>query len=233
MCGRAYSTYTAEELAFRYLNKRSPKLPWFPDLKPNYNLSPTQLAPVVLENDGERVLELMRWGLVPSWAKSVADASKYSLINARGEEIDQKRSYKGPFERRRCIVPLSGFYEWVREDVKNKRPFAIYRKDKGIMSVAGVWESWKSKDSEEEIRSFSLITIGANSFMEKIHDRMPVILDEENENAWLNPENKDSDALKSLLQPSSSELLGAHEVSKLVNSPKNNRPEVLEPVQTS
>ena len=105
MCGRAYETYTEDELYVRYLNEKAKRNPL--GLKPNFNFSPTQLSPVVLVRDGETNISLFRWGLVPFWAKDVKSAAKYSLINARGEEIMEKRSYKTPFEKRRCIVPLS------------------------------------------------------------------------------------------------------------------------------
>ena len=202
MCGRAYSTYTEEELYLRYLNKRPPSLPHF---AANYNFCPTQLAPVVLVKDGVKAIELLRWGLIPSWAQSIQAASKYSLINARGEEIDQKRSYLAAFEKRRCIIPLSGFFEWKREDAKNKRPFAIHLKGQPIMSVAGVWEHWSSPETSEVGESFSIITTAANSFMEGIHNRMPVILAREDEDAWLSSEKESRQALKSFLRPCPSE----------------------------
>lgn len=227
MCGRAYETYTDEELQMRYLNKKRIKLP---DFKPNYNLSPTQLSPIVLVKDGERTIEMMRWGLIPSWANTVKDASKYSLINAKAEEIETKRSYAGPFKQRRCIWPISGFYEWLRGDGKTKRPFAIHLKDEPIISVAGVWEHWESKETGEIVDSFSVLTTAANPFMEKIHDRMPVIVDRANEAEWLDPEIQDVARLKKLIHPIQPERMAAYEVSTLVNSPKNNRPEVLEPV---
>ena len=225
MCGRAYETYTEEELYFRYLTDKRKRKP-LDNFKPNYNFSPTQISPVVLVRDDTVTVEQFRWGLIPFWAKDLKSASKYSLINARAEEITEKRSYKIPFERRRCIVPLSGFYEWLRSEEGPKRPFAIQLKDEPIMSVAGVWELWQSQENAEGIHSFSIITTSANSFMTKIHDRMPVILDRATEQEWLDPKNNDVASLKRLLQPSSA-LLSAHEISTLVNSPKNNRKEVL------
>lgn len=211
----------------RYLNERAKRRPL--GIKPNYNLAPTQLAPVVLVRDNERELSLFRWGLVPSWAKDVKDASKYSLINARGEEIETKRSYANPFRKRRCIAPISGFIEWKREG-DSKRPFAISLRNEAIMSIAGVWEEWVSKSTGEIIDSFALITTSANSFMTKIHDRMPVILERKDEEAWLDPKNEDPRRLAKFLRPCPDEWLKAYEISALINSPKNNRPEVLEPV---
>jgi putative SOS response-associated peptidase YedK len=229
MCGRAYDTFTEEELTWRYWSKK-PLRNRLPEFKPNYNLSPTQVTPIVLMRDGELTCELLRWGLVPFWAKDVKSASKYSLINAKAEEIDQKRSYQQAFGKRRCIVPLSGFFEWKREGEGPKRPFAIRIKDEPIMSVAGVWEHWKSQETGEVVNSFSIITTAANTFMQNIHDRMPVILDRKDEPEWLDPENDDTDKLKALLKPCPSDWLDAYEVSTLVNSPRNNSKEVLDTV---
>jgi putative SOS response-associated peptidase YedK len=229
MCGRAYETYTEEELALRYLNGKAKRKPL--GIKPNYNLSPTQLSPIVLVRDSKRVLENFRWGLVPFWAKDVKSAAKYSLINAKAEEISEKRSYKQAFEQRRCIVPLSGFIEWKRVDAKTKFPFAISLNDEPIMSVAGVWEHWESTVSGEVIDSFSILTIGANSFMEKIHDRMPVILARDSEEDWLDPEIQEPAILQKILKPCPAGWLQSYELSTAINSPKNNRAEVLEPIK--
>lgn len=231
MCGRAYSTYTEEELEIRYHSKKPIKLPRF---GPNYNLSPTQDAVVVRADedskDKQKIFELSRWGLVPVWAKTIQDASKYSLINAKGEEIETKRSYQAAFKRRRCLVPLSGFIEWKREESGSKRPFKIFLKDGSIMSLAGVWESWKNPEGKD-LHSFSIITTRANSFMQKIHDRMPVILDPKDEDHWLDPELQDTQELKSLLKSCPSKWLASQEISTLINSPRNNRVEVLEPLK--
>ncbi len=226
MCGRAYSTYTEEELEARYHSERMKRHPL--GIKPNYNMAPTHVVPVILNRGKGPEIDFFRWGLVPKWARDVKTAEKYSLINAKGEEITEKRSYAEPFKARRLIVPLSGFFEWKR-DGKIKRPFAIHLKDQKIMSVAGVWEEWRSKDGEV-IDSFSIITISANSYMEEIHNRMPVILDAKDEARWMNPENSDIKALQDLLKSCPSERLKAYEVSTLVNSPKNNSEEALEPV---
>jgi putative SOS response-associated peptidase YedK len=228
MCGRAYITYTEDELAARYLTENRKRRP-LSGLNPNYNLSPTQHAPVVAIQGGVLKIEMMRWGLLPFWAKDLESVKKYSLINAKAEEIDQKRSYQIPFKKRRCIVPLSGFFEWKRLDEKSKQPYAIYAKDHSILSAAAVWEVWRGATQDEEIHSFALITTAANSFMKPIHGRMPVILDSKDESAWLNPENEDLEQLKKLLKPCPSKMLATHCISKLVNSPKNNRPEVLAP----
>jgi putative SOS response-associated peptidase YedK len=226
MCGRAYETYTDEEIYIRYKNRRPIRF----TLGTNYNLCPTQISPVIVVRDGDREVASMRWGLVPAWAQDMKAADKYSLINAQGEDIETKRSYQAAFRSRRCIVPVSGFFEWKREG-KQKTPFAIHLCDDSIMSLAGVWELWRSKETDEEVSSFSIITTAANSFMESIHYRMPVILDREDEEAWLDPVNQNVADLKSLLRPCGPEKLACFPISTLVNSPRNNSPEVLVPAK--
>jgi putative SOS response-associated peptidase YedK len=235
MCGRAYLTYTQEELEARYITqkrKKKPLLgqPGLTGLRPNYNLSPTQFSPVVLKRDGGTAIEAMRFGLVPFWTKDLKDLVKYSLINAKAEEITEKRSYKKPFLNQRCIIPLSGFFEWKRSESGTKRPFAIHHKKEPILSVAGIWEQWQSKEDDKTIHSFAIITTSANSFMGKIHDRMPVILYPEDEENWLDPDNHDAASLKKLLKPCPSGWLEAQEVATRVNSPKNNSEDILKPV---
>ena len=226
MCGRAYETYTEEELSIQYLNRRPLRLE---PLRPNYNMAPTQQSPVVLVRDDARQIELSRWGLVPVWAKSVAAAAKYSLINARGEEIAEKRTYAKAFRRRRCVVPLSGFYEWQRQGTR-KRPFAIHLRDHPIMSVAAVWERWQPADTPEPLHSFSIVTTRANDFMADIHDRMPVILDEQDVEFWLDPEVQEPERVLPLVRPCPPEWLTAYEVSTAVNAPRHNAPDLLRPL---
>ena len=220
MCGRAYETYTADELYFQYLNKRPLNLKPF---KPNYNMSPTQQSPVLRLIDGTRQFDEMRWQLVPRWEKEFK--TKISTINAKSETVFESRLYKSLIVRQRCIVPLSGFFEWRKEGTA-KRPFKIYRKDGAIMSVAAVWDTWHS-GSPDEGRSFSILTTSANEFMSAIHDRMPVILGAEDLQEWLDPEIHEQDALQKMMKPCPSAWLASSEVSTLVNSPKNNSAEVL------
>ncbi|MDA1183954.1 MAG: SOS response-associated peptidase [Acidobacteria bacterium] len=226
MCGRAYETYTDEELSIEYLNRQPLHLDGF---RQTYNLAPTQMSPVVLVRDGQRAIDLFRWGLVPSWAKSLKAATKYSLINARGEDIAEKASYAEPFRQRRCVVPLSGFFEWKR-GAPRKRPFAIQPKDRGILSVAGVWERFQPGGQPEPLHTFSIVTTRANALMLDIHDRMPVILGSDDLHLWLDPSVDDPDRLKPLLEPCPPDWLSAYEVSTMVNAPANNSPEVLQPL---
>jgi putative SOS response-associated peptidase YedK len=224
MCGRAYNTYTDEELWMRYVNDRSRRNPLAP-LPPNYNLSPTHQTPVVYADaEGQRQLGLFAWGLIPAWSPEFK--TKLSTINAKSETVFESRLYKGAVARRRCIVPVSGFFEWKR-DGERKRPFRIFLKDEPIMSLAGVWEAWRPGTPEER-RSFSILTTAANAFMSAVHDRMPVILGREEEQLWLDPALRDP---APLLKPCPDDWLEKTEVSTLVNSPRNNIPEVLLPVQ--
>ena len=226
MCGRAYETYTDEELYFRYLSKRPLTLL---ALSPIYNLCPTQTSPVLRLVTGERQFDQMRWQLVPS--TEPAFTTKLSTINARSESVFDSRLYRNLVVRQRCIVPLSGFYEWKKAG-ERKRPFKIYLRDEPIMSVAGIWDAWHPGTPDER-RSFSIMTTPANDFMREIHDRMPVILDRADEDAWLDPEIHEQEVLQKLMKPCPSSWLNAVEISTLVNSPKNNSPKVLRPVDTA
>jgi putative SOS response-associated peptidase YedK len=226
MCGRAYETYTDEELYFRYLSK-PPQNPLV--LVPIYNLCPTLDSPVLRVVAGERRFDRMRWQLVP--ATEPAFTTKLSTINARSESVFQSRLYRDLVIRQRCIVPLSGFFEWKREGDR-KRPFKIFLQNEPIMSVAGIWAAWRPGTPDER-RSFSILTTAANELMSEIHDRMPVILGRSDEDAWLDPEIHEQEELQELTKPCPSSWMAAVEISTLVNSPKNNNPEVLEQFVTS
>jgi putative SOS response-associated peptidase YedK len=214
MCGRAYETYTDEELSFRYLNKR-PSTPLV--LSPTYNLCPTQNSPVLRLVNGERVFDQMRWQLVPATAPTFS--TKLSTINARSETVFETRLYRDLVIRQRCIVPLSGFYEWKKAGDR-RRPFKIHLQNEPIMSVAGIWDTWQA-GSPQERQSFSIMTTTANEFMSQIHDRMPVILGRSDEDAWLDPEIHEQEAVQKLLKPCPNSWLTAVQVSPLVNSPRN------------
>lgn len=224
MCGRFTRSTDKDDLQsrFGFINPRN--IP----LSTRYNISPTQNLPTVVINQDQRELTLMRWGLIPSWAK---DASiGYKMINARGETVAQKPSFKRPFKDRRCLVLADGFYEWKRTDKKNKIPYHFVLKSREPFAFAGLWDEWKSPEGEP-ILSFSLITIGANELMGQIHDRMPVILHEEDEARWLDPLLKDTDKLNELLKPYPSDLMEAYEVSTIVNSAKHDSPDCIKPVE--
>jgi putative SOS response-associated peptidase YedK len=174
----------------------------------------------------------MRWGIIPPWEKQFS--TKLSTINAKSESAFESRLYKGSIVKRRCIVPVSGFFEWKKEGTA-KRPFRIFLKDSPIMAMAGIWSSWRALPTPEdpapmERHSFSIMTTAANDFMSKIHDRMPVILEAKDIEEWLDPEVHEPEQIAKLLKSCPPAWLNSIEVSTLVNSPRNNRAEVLEPL---
>ncbi|KFA93667.1 SOS response-associated peptidase [Archangium violaceum] len=185
--------------------------------RPRYNLAPTQLMPVVI-NDGERMLDAYRWGLIPSWAKEASIGSK--LINARGETVAEKPSFRSALKRRRCLVLVDGWFEW-KQNTKPKTPYFFRRKDGRPMAFAGLWEEWTAPDTGEILRTCSVITTGPNHLMAPIHDRMPVILPHAAQELWLRPEPQEASVLQPLLVPNEDEPLEAWEVARVVNSPTN------------
>jgi putative SOS response-associated peptidase YedK len=195
--------------------------------RPRFNAAPSQNL-AVISNAAPDQLSYFKWGLIPFWAKDPAIGNK--LINAKGETIDEKASFKNPFKRKRCLVLSDGFYEWKRISQKEKIPYRIVMKEKDLFCMAGLWDSWKSPDGEM-INSFTIITTSPNELMKNIHTRMPVILSPENEKEWLT--NDDPDFLKSILTPYPFEKMDAFPVSRLVNSPVNDEPKVMEPVDYS
>ena len=197
-------------------------------IKPRYNIAPSQQSSVVTVKNDRRVLNMMRWGLVPFWAKEVSIG--YKMINAKAETVSEKPSFRKPFKNKRCLVLADGFYEWKKPDKKNKIPFRFVLKNREPFAFAGLWDSWKDPNNGHELLTFTIITTSANELMSPIHDRMPVILHEKDESKWLDPEFKDADKLKSLLQPYPSNMMEAYEVSSIVNSPKNDTPNCIEPV---
>ena len=192
------------------------------DYMERYNVAPTQSSPVVVASDGNREIEMMRWGLIPSWVKDLKQLSP--LINARAETIQEKPSFRSSFKSRRCLVPADGFYEWAKKD-NGKAPYWIYKTDEGLFAFAGIWSEWGV--GEDLIRSFSIITTSANEKLKSLHHRMPVILDPEDYTRWLDPSSSDP---TSLLNAYSSEKIAFHEVSLRVNSPKHDDPECRIPV---
>jgi len=213
MCGRFSLTANEAELNLRF-ELEGGDAPYIP----RYNGAPTQML-AVITGENPHKLSYKRWGLIPPWAKDSSIGNK--MINARAETITEKASFRAPLFSRRCLVPADGFYEWKQDAFK--QPFRIFIKNNPIFAMAGIWERWKSPEGNI-IESFNIITTEANSFMKPIHNRMPVILKQEDEKAWLL--SKDSAEILSLLKPYSSEDMDAFPVSKLVNSPRNEGREV-------
>ncbi|MEJ7843416.1 MAG: SOS response-associated peptidase [Rubrobacter sp.] len=191
------------------------------DLHPNFNVAPTQEVAAVVAGNGGRRLEMLRWGLVPSWADDPGIGAR--MINARSETAPEKPSFRGAFRRRRCLIPADGFYEWKRE-VGGKQPFYIHMGDGRPFAFAGLWESW----NDGEIRSCTILTTSANDLVGPVHERMPVILPAGDRDAWLDPE-AEREELASLLRPYPGDDLETFPVSRFVNSPRNNDERCVQP----
>lgn len=188
---------------------------------PSYNCAPSQNL-AVISNKKPNELSFFKWGLIPFWAKDPKIGNK--LINARAESLSEKASFKSAFSKRRCLIPANGFYEWKR-DGKRKTPYRIFVKSEELFAMAGLWEKWKDAE-DKPINSFTIITTEPNSLMKNIHNRMPVILNKTDEQAWLHETN--ADYLKTLLNKYSAEDMAAYTISDKVNSPANNSPDLIE-----
>ncbi len=193
------------------------------DYVPRYNTAPTDMVPVVTSTNRQRTLEMMRWGLVPSWAKDLKTG--FATFNGRVDTIATKPVFRDAWKAaRRCLVVTDGFYEWRKSD---KQPFMIALGNKQPMLMAGLWEEWKPKDAAP-LRSCTIITTDANAFMAGIHDRMPVILGPEDWEAWLGEEPLPNPA--ALLKPFPGERMTMWPVSKAVGNVKNQGAELAEPM---
>ncbi len=224
MCGRYTRHYTwaqvREFLAIVF--ELAPEMP------PSYNVAPTHVVPVCrLNADGQRELAPVKWGFVPSWAKDAKIGS--SLINARAETAAEKPAFRSAFKSRRCVVPVSGFYEWKKLDGKTKQPMYITRADGAIMLLAGLWERWIGEQGEPPVETMTILTTAPNTFMAGIHDRMPVLLEPEAVQAWLGP-GVDGGGHAQLLGPAPDGVLIAQAVSTRVNSVRNNDPSLCDPL---
>ncbi|MDM5298136.1 SOS response-associated peptidase [Bacillus pumilus] len=192
---------------------------------PSYNVAPSQNILAVINDGSKNRLGKLKWGLIPPWAKD--EKIGYKMINARAETLSEKPSFRKPLVSKRCIIPADSFYEWKRLDQKTKIPMRIKLKSSNLFAFAGLYESWKSPDGNP-LYTCTIITTKPNELVEDIHDRMPVILTHGKEKDWLNPKNTDTDYLQSLLQPYAADDMEAYQVPSLVNSPKNNSPELIQ-----
>jgi putative SOS response-associated peptidase YedK len=183
-------------------------------LMARYNIAPGQMVPVVIA-DGPRRVMLMRWGLIPHWAKD--EKTAYKMINARVETLTQRPAFRGLLSHHRCLVPASGFYEWQGEG-RDKTPYYIYPEDRRYIAFAGLYDVWINSHGEE-LSTFTIITTEANDFMARLHNRMPVIIGRELEDAWLDPELTKAQDVLNVLSRSTGLALDAYPVSRLVNRP--------------
>lgn len=218
MCGRYSFTQVPE--------KENLVLPPVSDvlLRPRYNIAPSQWAPIIPDFDAGHI-HFFRWGLVPHWAKDLKIG--YRMINARGETVHEKPAFRHSFQAKRCLVLADGFYEW-KKNGKEKQPYRILMSDEKPFQMAGLYAFWTHPDGSL-IQSFTVITTAPNALMEDIHDRMPVILDDERAGYWLDSEAKEEE-LKSLLSPFPSEKMRAYPVSKAVGNVRNDHAGLIEEV---
>lgn len=200
------------------------------DLGENFNVAPSQRIAVVDAPQGVRQLEVVRWGLVPSWSKEAKVGAR--MINARAETVDTKPAYRHAFKVKRCIIPADGFYEWQRFGPKLKQPNYFHSAaGDAPLAFAGLWEVWRDKTDPDAapLRTACIVTTSANATMAPVHDRMPVILPEAAWDGWLDPANADTAALKGLLVPAADDLLDAYPVARAVGRVANNGAHLLDP----
>jgi putative SOS response-associated peptidase YedK len=196
-----------------------------PSVAPRYNVAPTQMMPVVVKHSPNQLV-LMRWGLVPSWARE--GKTEQALINARAETLAQKRTFRQLLASQRCLVPASGFYEW-KQTGAGKVPYYVALKDEPLFGFAGLYDRW-TDDQGTEILSYTIITTAPNDLMASIHNRMPAILSRDEEEFWLNPDETEAGRLLPLLRPYPADKMKATPVSRAVNNVRNEGASLLQSV---
>jgi len=226
MCGRYYRRSDKQQIAeaFRL------GLPTTFEILPSYNVCPQSFQPLVRLNDdsGERELALLRWGLVPFWAKDAKVA--YNTINAKAETLSTSPAFREAFKRRRCLIPLDGFYEWQPLGAKTKQPFAVALKHGGLFAVAGLWDRWKDKSTGASLETYTVITTDPNELMEPFHNRMPVIVKPDDFERWMAPADP-ARLPVDLLRPYPQEEMAAWKVGNAVGNVRNNSPALIAPLE--
>ena len=199
-----------------------------PPLVPRYNIPPSSDILVVRERKGVTGAEMIRWGLVPSWAKDPSIGNR--MANVRSDTALEKASFRAAMQKRRCLIPADVFFEW--QDVpgqKRRKPFAVALKDAEIFALGGVWEAWRAKEGGEWLITCAILTTEPNDLLEPIHDRMPVIVREADYARWIAPSTKNSD-VRHLVESFPADLMRAWEIGLLVNDPKTDDARILTPV---
>jgi len=224
MCGR-YRLSRRKQLVEEHFDSA----PWNDDWNPRYNIAPTQPVPVIRQHPKEpvRQLSLMKWGLIPSWGKDASGAAR--TINARSETAATKPAFRESLKFRRCLIPADGFYEWKR-DGKTKQPFCFEVNQGQLFAFAGLWDRWKDP-SGNWIKTCTILTTTPNAVTEGVHDRMPVILDPDSYDLWLDPGMTDVAAASDLLKPCEPRLMRCYPVSMRINHVANDDEECCQPVE--
>lgn len=224
MCGR-YAFFDTKKLYERFgVNER------LNNLTPRYNVTPGAYMPTIIRESPPRVV-LMRWGLVPHWAKDLPAGRQvpkigYRMINARAETVSEKPAYAKPYKKQRCLVPANGFFEWQKYN--GKQPYYIYVEDRPIMALAGLWDKWVDGEGKETL-SYTILTTAANETVAPIHDRMPVVLTQEAEAVWTDPLSKPTDLL-TCLEKAKQTNFTCRPVSNKVNRPSEDGPDLIRPI---
>jgi putative SOS response-associated peptidase YedK len=223
MCGRFARRSTREVLADWF----GVDLEDLPAFSASYNVAPQSVQPIVRlgPETGAREFALLRWGLVPFWAKDAKIG--YSTINARAEEVANKPAFRDALRKRRCLIPADAFYEWSKRDAKTRQPFAFALKSGEPFAFAGLWESWRPKDGDA-LETFTILTTDANEIVEPAHNRMPVILEPKDYSRWLEPAAQERLPVD-LLRPFPAEQMASWPVSERVGNVRYNDPELLAP----
>ena len=220
MCGRFTLATPGQTIAEAF------QLAAAPDLRERYNIAPTQSVAAVRAGASGRELVMLHWGLIPSWSKDAAIGAR--MINARGETVAEKPSFRAPFRSRRCLILADGFYEWKRVGA-GKQPYHIRRIDRRPFALAGLWDRW-APPGGDPVESCTIVTTAPNEVLAPIHDRMPVILPPESHALWLDPEVREKERLQELLQPFPASLMYAFPVSPRVNNPRNDDRDCVAPL---
>jgi putative SOS response-associated peptidase YedK len=224
MCGRFTAKFEFSDIRVHWNPDRD-----LPKYTPRFNIAPEQISPtipVIVRNRGANECRLMHWGLIPHWAADPSIGNR--MINARAETLTELPSFKPLVDRRRCIIPTDGFYEW-RKEGKRKVPMWVHLKTKEPFALAGLWDVWRKTDGGK-VESFTIITTEPNELIQPIHNRMPVILRQEDEEQWLDVSRTAFVKVRLLLKPIPASLMDAHDVSPIVNSAKYDGPECIQPV---
>ncbi|MBZ5687728.1 MAG: SOS response-associated peptidase [Acidobacteriia bacterium] len=223
MCGR-YRLSRRKQLVTEYFDA----VPHDADWNPRYNIAPRQPVPIIRQHPKEprRELSLVRWGLIPSWAKDASGAA--GMINARSESAAIKPAFRDALKSRRCLIPADGFYEWLRTG-KTKQPYCFEVNEGALFAFAGLWERWKDP-SGNWIKSCSILTTTPNAVTAAVHDRMPVILHPDNYDLWLDPGFTNVTAVSEMLKPYDARLMRSYPVSTRINQAANDDAECAKPV---
>lgn len=216
MCGRYSLSKSKIELEERF------QAEMMPDFQPRYNIAPTQLVPVIT-SQSPKGFSFFYWGITPDFGKNKPVAQK--LINARAELVNDKISFKSSFEKRRCLIPADGFYEWKKLGKKTKIPYRFTLREDELFAFAGIWEEYETVSGEIQ-HTFLILTTGPNDIVSEVHDRMPVILNRQMEKKWLDNYTSESELL-AMLQPYPSDQMLSYTVSPLVNSVQNDVPSII------